>query len=152
MDIVNDAQKSHKLYAAIVSRPSCVSLANKLGISIDEAFERIRSALYSYGVSVVVRKDLGEVIAMLESITEFDRRRHSTSSPSSISQDPSYAIDSTRSVYPKEGQLFSSLDIEHLSSSNDHYTLLSNNSYFQNESSHPSITPNHPFITSNCPG
>lgn len=99
-----------------------------------------------------MRQDVGEEIAMIESISEYERRKASTSSPSALSQDASYAVDSTRTVYPKEGQLIGAIDMEHLVADSPHYSLLDNSAYYQDPSSHPAIAPNSPFITSNCPG
>ena len=89
---------------------------------------------------------------MIESISEYERRKASNSSPSALSQDVSYAVDSARTVYPKEGQLIGALDMDHLVADSPHYSLLDNSAYYQDPSSHPAIAPNSPFITSNCPG
>ena len=60
----------------MISRPSCVSLADRLGISVCEAYERMKSLFYvsilfyfhsqSCGVDIVVREDLGDFIAIAE--------------------------------------------------------------------------------------
>lgn len=60
----------------MISRPSCVSLADRLGITVCEAYDRMESLFYvpillcihlqSYGVDVVVRQDLGDFIAIAE--------------------------------------------------------------------------------------
>lgn len=76
MSLPIDSQNEEATIITMISRPSCVSLADRLGISVCEAYERMESLFYvsilfgfhsqSYGVDIVVREDLGDFIAIAE--------------------------------------------------------------------------------------
>nr|AHC97348.1 cytosolic Fe-S cluster assembly factor [Blastocystis sp. ATCC 50177/Nand II] len=154
-------ERKHKLYIVIVSRPSCVSIADALSISPDEAYQHITSVL-KIGVDIVVRQDIGECISLVESIAEYTKRKASSAAVASVLTQPSYAVNQDLSMllhsillihsYPKNNQLVTSIDLDHITESTDDYDVLSSQAYHALPETSPHIGANAPLITSNCPG
>lgn len=54
--------------------------------------------------------------------------------------------------YPKNNQLVTSIDLDHITESTDDYDVLSSQAYHALPEASPHIGANAPLITSNCPG
>ena len=54
--------------------------------------------------------------------------------------------------YPKNNQLITSIDLDHITESTDDYDVLSSQAYHALPETSPHIGANAPLITSNCPG
>ncbi|KAK8827428.1 hypothetical protein WA538_003390, partial [Blastocystis sp. DL] len=152
MSLPIDSQNEEATIIAMISRPSCVSLADRLGISVCEAYERMESLFYSYGVDIVVREDLGDFIAIAESLAEFDKRKSGDPAVSPLVTNPSYAFSKNTTLYPSEGTIIGSIDSLSLNPSDPSYTLLSTSQFFHSPHTQPGITTNAPFLTGYCPG
>ena len=80
----------------------------------------------------------------------------------SVLTEPSYAVNQSLSMfapsfrlmhsYPKNNQLISSIDLDHITESTDDYDVLPSKVYHTLPEVSPHIGANAPLITSNCPG
>ncbi|KAM7453778.1 hypothetical protein BLSTO_05470 [Blastocystis sp. subtype 1] len=120
---------------------------------LGESFDSSKASVIRSSAAKIATVTLEDCLACSGCVTSAETILIQQQSTSTFVEELKEAeLDTTLHHYPKNNQLITSIDLDHITESTDDYDVLSSQAYHALPETSPHIGPNAPLITSNCPG